>query len=198
MPAPNPIMVDVSKRLVIVAYDPRWPQVYEQEKAAIVSAIGSRLVAIEHVGSTAVPNLGAKPIIDVMAGLPSLADAEGCIVPVEALGYHFVPEVMRDLPDDRYFERWTESYEHGREVAHLHLTEHKSPFWNDHLLFRDLLRARPETASAYEQLKRDLVQRTSGAGYVHAKTSFVQSVLAQARMCLVASRGEAACTHPDD
>jgi GrpB-like predicted nucleotidyltransferase (UPF0157 family) len=81
---------------------------YEEEKAAILRAIGSRLVAIEHVGSTAVPGLGAKPIVDIMAGLPSLADAADCIAPLEALGYHFVPEVMRDLPDDRYFERWTE------------------------------------------------------------------------------------------
>ena len=174
-------MAGVAKRVVIVAYDPRWPELYEQEKAAILGAIGPRLVAIEHVGSTAVPGLGAKPIIDVMAGLPSLADAEGCIAPLEALGYHFVPEVMRDLPDDRYFERWTEGYERGTEVAHLHLTEYGSAFWREHLRFRDLLRAQPQTAAAYDQLKRELAQRTAGAAYVYAKTSFVQSVLAQAR-----------------
>jgi GrpB-like predicted nucleotidyltransferase (UPF0157 family) len=160
-----------------------WAQVdmYEQEKAAVLCANGPRLVAIEHVGSTAVPGLGAKPIVDVMAGLPSLADAAGCIAPLEALGYHFVAEAMRDLPDDRYFERWTEGYEQGIETAHLHLTEYGSAFWREHLLFRDRLRAQPQTAAAYEQLKRELAQRTPGTAYVYAKTSFVQSVLAQAR-----------------
>jgi GrpB-like predicted nucleotidyltransferase (UPF0157 family) len=171
----------VPKRLVIVAYDAHWPEVYAQEKAAILRAIGPRLVAIEHVGSTAVPGLDAKPIVDVMAGLPSLADAEGCIAPLEALGYHFVPEVMRDLPDDRYFERWTDGYEQGIEIAHLHLTEYNSAFWREHLLFRDFLRAQPQTAAAYEQLKRGLAQSTSGPAYVYAKTTFVQSVLAQGR-----------------
>ena len=174
-------MAGVAKRVAIVAYDPRWPTLYEQEKAAILGAIGPRLVAIEHVGSTAVPGLGAKPIIDVMAGLPSLADADGCIGPLETLGYHFVPEVMRDLPDDRYFERWTEGYERGIEIAHLHLTEYGAPFWREHVLFRDLLRAQPQTAAAYDQLKRELAQRTAGVAYVYAKTAFVQSVLAQAR-----------------
>lgn len=175
-------MARVAKRLVIAVYDPRWPKVYERERQTIAHAIGERLVAIEHVGSTAVPGLGAKPIVDIMAGLPALGDADACIAPLAALGYHFVPEAMRDLPDDRSFERWTESYEQGTEVAHLHLTEYDSAFWREHLLFRDLLRARPETALAYEQLKRELApQHTSGATYAQAKTSFVQSVLAQAR-----------------
>src|SRR5262245_31922683 len=120
------IMADVAKRLVIVAYDAQWPEAYAREKAAILGAIGSRLVGIEHVGSTAVPGLGAKPIVDVMAGLPSLADAEACIAPLAALGYHFVAAALRDLPDDRYFERWTDGYEQGTELAHLHLTEYNS------------------------------------------------------------------------
>lgn len=169
------------KGLVIVAYDPRWPDLYAQEEAAILGAIGTRLVGIEHVGSTAVPGLGAKPIVDVMAGLPSLSDAESCIAPLEALGYHFVPEAMRDLPDDRYFERWTDGYEQGIELTHLHLTEYNSAFWREHLHFRDLLCAQPRTAAAYERLKRDLAETTSGVDYVYAKTSFVQQVLAQAR-----------------
>src|ERR671939_1867703 len=89
--SPASIMAGVAKRVVIVAYDPRWPEVYEQEKAAILGAIGPRLVAIEHIGSTAVPGLGAKPIIDVMAGLSKLADAEACIPLLQAAGYAFVP-----------------------------------------------------------------------------------------------------------
>ena len=171
----------MSKPVVIAAYDPGWPERYRQQATDILGAIGSRLVGIEHIGSTSVPGLAAKPIIDVMAGLPSLAHADDCIAPLEALGYDFVPEAMRDLPDDRYFERWTQGYEQGIELAHLHLTEYCGAFWREHIAFRDILRAHTETAGAYERLKRELAQRTSGVAYVYAKTSFVQSVLAQAR-----------------
>ncbi len=132
------------KRLVIAPYDPNWPLVYEQERAAILGAIGDRLVGIEHVGSTSVPGLGAKPIVDILAGVPTLTDATHCIQPLARLGYHFVPEAMADLPDDRYFERWTGAYEEGTEIAHLHVTEHGGGFWRDHLLFRDARGQRPD------------------------------------------------------
>ncbi len=175
-------MRGVAKRLVIVPYDPQWPALYERERDAIRRVIGDRLMAIEHVGSTAVPNLGAKPIVDVMGALPHLADAAACIAPLAAIGYQFVPEAMRDLPDDRYFERWTEGYEQGIELAHLHLTAHGSAFWRDHLLFRDFLRTHPQTASEYEDLKRQLASRhVSGATYAPAKGEFIQAVLTQAR-----------------
>jgi GrpB-like predicted nucleotidyltransferase (UPF0157 family) len=172
----------VAKQLVIASYDPNWPLVYEREHAAIARVLGDKLVAIEHVGSTAVPGLGAKPIVDILGGLPTLADAEACLQPLANLGYHFVPEAMLDLPDDRYFERWTDGYERGTEIAHLHLTEYDAAFWRDHILFRDLLLAQPETAAAYERLKRQLAPRhTSGASYAAAKTAFIRSVLAQGK-----------------
>ena len=164
----------MAKRLVIETYDPHWPARYEQERDLILRAIGQRLVAIEHVGSTAVPGLGAKPIVDILGGLPRLDDAEGCIEPLRAIGYTFVPAAMRDVPEDRYSERWTAGFEVGVEVAHLHLTEYRSAFWRDHLLFRDILRTRPEVARDYERLKRELAPRhTSGATYAQAKTAFV-------------------------
>ena len=170
------------KRLVIADYDPRWPTLYEHEKEIIVRAVGARLVAIEHVGSTAVPGLGAKPIIDVMAGLPTLADAEACIPLLQAAGYAFVPAAMQDLPEDRYFERWTEGYERGTEIAHLHLTEYGSRFWGEHLLLRDFLRTHPDQARHYELLKRELAPlHTRGYTYAAAKTDFIRSVLVQAQ-----------------
>src|SRR5262245_10560979 len=146
----------------------------------MLGAIGDRLVGIEHVGSTAVPGLGAKPIVDILAGVPTLADATHCIQPLARLGYHFVPEAMADLPDDRCFERWTGGYEQGTEIAHLHVTEHGGGFWRDHLLFRDRLRDQPRTAAAYERLKRQLVARRQlGVAYIVGKTAFVTAVLAQ-------------------
>jgi GrpB-like predicted nucleotidyltransferase (UPF0157 family) len=172
-------MLRVVPRPVIAPYDPSWPLIYEQERAAIVRTLGGRVLAIEHVGSTAVAGLGAKPIVDILAGLTRLEDAEACIEPLAAIGYDFVPRAMLLLPDDRYFERWTGGFERGTEIAHLHLTQYGAPFWRDHIRFRDLLRDQPKTAAAYEQLKRQLARRyTSGATYTAAKTEFIVSVLA--------------------
>src|SRR5215471_18194960 len=113
--------------LVIADYDPNWPAAFAYERQLIMGAIGERLLAVEHIGSTAVPGLGAKPIIDVLAGLARLSEAEACVPPLAACGYVFVPEAMQYLPDDRYFKRWNATRRiDGREVAHLHLTEYES------------------------------------------------------------------------
>lgn len=168
----------MSKQIVIEDYDPRWPIVFAREKRAILRTLGDRIVAIEHVGSTAVPGLGAKPIVDVMAGLRRLAEVDSCTERLQTIGYAFVPEAIEDLPDDRYFEKWSA----GIEVAHLHLTEHGCAFWRDHVLFRDFLREHPEEAAEYERLKRDLAPRyTRGYAYAAAKTDFIRAALARAR-----------------
>jgi GrpB-like predicted nucleotidyltransferase (UPF0157 family) len=166
-------------RLVITEYDPSWPEAFAQERKLILGAIGERLLAIEHIGSTAVPGLGAKPIIDVLAGLSRLSEADACVPPLADTGYVFVPEAMQYLPDDRYFKRWTATRQvDGLEVAHLHLTEFASTFWRERIRFRDLLRSAPEVAAAYEQLKRDLVRKYSyGPDYSIAKTDFIRSAL---------------------
>jgi len=141
-----------------------------------VAAIGERLLAIEHIGSTAVPGLGAKPIIDVLAGLPHLWDARACVRPLAEHGYVFVPEAIRYLPDSRYFRRWNAA---GIEAGHLHLAEYESTFWRERIRFRDLLRSSPAVVAAYEELKRELVQRyTAGPDYSVAKTDFIRAALA--------------------
>lgn len=167
-------------RLVIAAYDPAWTEAYAQERQLIIGAIGERLLAVEHIGSTSVAGLGAKPIIDVLAGLARLSEADACVAPLAERGYVFVPEAMQYLPDDRYFKRWTATrHIEGTEVAHLHLAEYASTFWHERIRFRDLLRTDPEVAGAYERLKRELVQHyTAGPEYSEAKTEFIRSALA--------------------
>src|SRR5712671_8092875 len=79
--------------IVVSDYDPNWPTFFKQERTRIKNALGSFALAIEHVGSTAVPGLPSKPIIDLLIGVPSLEEArERCIEPIEALGYNHVPE----------------------------------------------------------------------------------------------------------
>ena len=151
---------------------------YEAEKARILAAIGRWLVAIEHVGSTAVPGLGAKPIIDITAAIRSLSDTPQCVEPLRAIGYEYVPEFEADLPERRYFRKGP-----PEDHYHLHMVEQTSEFWARHLLFRDTLRAHPEVAREYERLKRELAARfgSDREGYTDAKTEFIESTIAKAR-----------------
>jgi len=170
----------MSSPIVIVDYNPQWPILYGQERASIVSVIGHKVVTIEHIGSTSVPGLGAKPIIDIMVGLRQLGDAEHCIAPLAAIGYEYVPEYEDELPERRYFRKGPQT-----RHFHLHMVEVTSEFWGRHLIFRDYLRTHPETARAYEALKCRLAAQyaTNHEGYTDAKTSFIESVVAQARAC---------------
>jgi GrpB-like predicted nucleotidyltransferase (UPF0157 family) len=155
-------------------YDPGWPARFEAERAALLAAVGGALADLEHVGSTAVPGLAAKPIIDILAGVASLADAERCIAPLAALGYAYVPAYEAAVPERRYFRK---------PGFHLHMVELGGPFWDRHLLFRDYLRAHPKQALHYQQLKRVLAARCGDdpEAYTRGKGGFVQVIEELAR-----------------
>ncbi len=167
------------RQITIVNYDLRWPALYEAERARLLAAVGQYITAIEHVGSTSVPGLGAKPVIDIMLGVESLADADLCIEPIVNLGYVYVPEYEDEIPNRRYFKK---ALADGTHTHHIHLVETTSAFWEDHLLFRDYLRAHPETAWDYERVKRSLAPYfNNGNDYANAKTDFILSVMEKAR-----------------
>ncbi len=167
----------------IVDYDLRWPVIYAREKDRILNVIGDKVVAIEHVGSTAVPGLGAKPIIDITVAVRRLSDAEGCIEPLGSIGYEYVPEYEKELPDRRYFQRGPKGVRNKH--FHLHMVQHGGDFWKRHLMFRDYLRCHPDVAQQYCELKRKLAEKhgRNREAYTDAKTSFVESVLAEAGAC---------------
>jgi GrpB-like predicted nucleotidyltransferase (UPF0157 family) len=169
---------DVKRLIIIADYDPQWPILYEEEEARILGVIGDKVVAIEHIGSTAVPGLGAKPIIDIMVAVRHLADADECIEPLQSIGYEYVPEYEASIPKRRYFRR-------GSQEAHrhLHIVERRSDFWERHILFRDFLRAHFEIAQQYYQLKKELAAKfgSDRDAYTDAKMSFIESVVAEAR-----------------
>jgi GrpB-like predicted nucleotidyltransferase (UPF0157 family) len=164
----------------VVDYDPNWPLLFEREKAEILSVIAKKVVAIEHVGSTAVPGLGAKPIIDIMVGIRHLSDAQTCIGPLETIGYEYVPEYENAIPERRYFRKGPSNM--PNKHYHLHMVESGSDFWRRHLLFRDYLRAHPHAAGEYNKLKRELAAkyRFNREAYTEAKTSFIESIVAKA------------------
>ena len=133
------------------------------------------VAAIEHVGSTAVPGLAAKSIIDIIVGVRELAAGDRCVHPLEGIEYEYLGEA--GIPGRLYFRKGQP------RTYHLHMVEHRSEFWERHLLFRDLLRERPAVAREYEALKRELAvqYRTDRLAYTEAKTPFIESALARAR-----------------
>jgi len=162
----------------VVPYDPEWPRQFERERALLGRVFRGNRVSVEHVGSTAVPHLGAKPIIDIMVGVSALSEVESRIPDLEAQGYEYVPEYEAQIPERRYFRK-------PRAVPrthHLHCVIRDGAFWRRHLLFRDYLRAHPEAASAYFELKQRLASRhrTDRIAYTEAKSSFIDSLLEKA------------------
>lgn len=174
----------MSGPIVVAEYDAAWPERFARERERIVEACGAdALVAIEHVGSTSVPGLAAKPIVDVMGGLRSLADAAAIVEPLATLGYEYVAEYERPsprwraMPERRYFRK----DERGARTFQLHVVEIGGDFWVRHLAFRDYLRAHPEMAREYAALKRELAARSADVfAYTAGKDDFIARVEALA------------------
>ena len=163
-------------RITIVPYDPDWPRRYDRERVVLGTVFGECEAVIEHVGSTAVGGLGAKPVIDVIVGLLRLADAEERTGALEAVGYEYVQEYEKQLPERRYFRKPRS----GPSAYHLHCVLKGSAFWVRHLAFRDYLRTHPDAAAAYYQLKCELAARFSKEEYTEAKSPFIEGILGSA------------------
>ena len=162
----------------IVSYDPRWTALFEEAKREIIAAIGPYVSRVEHVGSTSVAGLAAKPTIDVLIGVHHLAEAPSFLPPLEALGYEYVAKHEAVFPQRRYLRRIVD----GRHTHHLHIVEPKSNFFKEHLLFRDYLRSHPEDAARYAALKYELAEKYRGDrdAYTEGKSDFIQGILMKA------------------
>ena len=174
-------VTEMPEPIVIVEYNPDWPQEFEKEASKILLATGHKIVAVEHIGSTAVPGLGAKPIIDMMAAVNLIADAHDCIESLQSIGYQYTP--YPDFPERLFFRDGPM----GEGPHHLHVTEILSDFWNEKLLFRDFLRNDPDAAREFYVLKIRLAQqhgadREKYEPYTVAKNPFISSALSQSRV----------------
>jgi GrpB-like predicted nucleotidyltransferase (UPF0157 family) len=160
---------------VVVPYDPRWPDLYERARFELLEALGGAILQIEHVGSTAVPGLAAKPVIDIALGVDAI-DRPELVETVAGLGYVYVPEYELELPFRRYFRRGYPDRELHPTIEksgyHLHVVEAGHPFMRADVAFRDHLRSHPEDARAYADVKLGLSGR-SGDEYYDAKAPFV-------------------------
>lgn len=162
----------MTDRVTIVPYDPDWPRRFDEERRVLAAAFAGTEAVIEHVGSTAVPGLGSKPVIDIIVGVSVLVEVERRIPALDAAGY----EYEKELPDRQYFRK----PRLGRRSFHVHCVITGSDLWIRHLAFRDHLRAHPETAAAYHRLKRELAMHVSKEADTEAKSPFFEGVLASA------------------
>jgi len=159
--------------ITVVDYDPLWPKMFEEDKEAIQRALGPLVHGVEHVGSTSVPGLAAKPIIDIMLGV-KVDDLDRIIEPLKRIGYEYNPDWEISMPLRRYFRRLGPD---GTNTHHLHAVALGGAFWARHLRFRDYLRAHPDKAQEYGALKKTLAGRRQGSiDYTFAKTEFIRSV----------------------
>jgi aminoglycoside 6'-N-acetyltransferase len=161
--------------VVVGPYDPAWSEMFEREREAIQSALADPGVALEHVGSTAVPGLAAKPKIDILVGLRTWDDLDAAVEVLLGIGYTH----ERQLSKPEHF-----SLRRGRRhtTHRVHLVVRKGKDWRDVISFRDALRADADLAARYGQLKQDLAHRhaddLSHEAYMNGKASFIEAVLA--------------------
>lgn len=166
-------------RLQLLPHDPAWHRQFADLVPCLQRCFAGGVPDLEHIGSTAVPGLTAKPVLDVMAGVDDLDAARAAAPALAAEGFVYRPEHEAVLPDRRYFVRG----EGATLRIHLHVVRRNGLLWRQHLLFRDALRASSPLRDAYGRLKQVLVERHARAGqgkaaYTAAKAPFIQSVLA--------------------
>jgi GrpB-like predicted nucleotidyltransferase (UPF0157 family) len=160
--------------VVVLPYDVRWPELFRAERDPLAGIFGERAAGIEHVGSTAVPGLAAKGIVDILLGLRPLELRPPDLDAMARRGYVYRGEL--GIPGRHFFQK-------GRPPTHhVHVVEHGSVEWLKHVHFRDHLRAHPEDVQSYAKLKRDLAARypDDRDAYTEGKSPFVAAVLRRA------------------
>ncbi len=162
-----------AERIRVVAYDPSWPERFEAERRLLADAVGPWVAGgLHHVGSTAVPGLAAKPVIDILVEVADLAASRACFDRLACLGYLYAPYRAEEM-------HWFCKPDPGRRTHHLHLVPVGSQRARAELAFRDLLRRDPATAGEYGALKRELAERLGDdrEAYTEAKTEFIHAAI---------------------
>ncbi len=185
----------VQEDVALAPYDPKWPRLFQEEKEHLLACLPREIIGqIEHFGSTAVPGLAAKPIIDILVEVKSLEETRLVIVPIlEAQGYEYFwrPTWGDDTPP--FYAWFIKRDSDGRRTHHIHMVERHFEHW-DRLLFRDYLRAHPEAAGEYQRLKMRLATRypQDRVAYTREKTDFILKIMEQARRDLRMAHSPAA------
>ena len=161
----------------VVDYDPNWPQEFEAEKQRLIDTFGNKVLAIEHIGSTSIPGLAAKPIIDMVAAVKSFDDLQVFMEGLQKLGYEYIPERMFD--NRKFFLKGSQE----SRTHHLNLILQDDPEqWTKPIIFRDYLRTHDKEREEYAKLKTTLASRYANdrSTYTKLKHNFFQSIMDRA------------------
>jgi len=186
-------------KIIIEDYTPKWVDDFVTERDRLEQALDGIQATIAHIGSTSVPGLGAKPIIDILIGLPAEDDLDKVIVPMQQSGYTYFKKYEPMMPYRRLFIKLEplpqkmppamvdigEEFVTGKDfraMANIHVLVKGTPHWDRHIAFRDFLQAHPDTRDAYDALKKELSLREfkDTLEYNQAKDAFVKEVEQQA------------------
>lgn len=187
-------------KIEMAAYNPGWINEYEQIRKEIAAALLKWNPSIEHIGSTSVPGLDAKPIIDILVGLSEEIQLDKIIHPLLQLNYTYFEKYNPIMPYRRFFVKRKPNHEtvilpsiikEGEETpdnindvkwAHIHVMPLQSPHWTRHIAFRNYLRAHEPVKQAYQELKHSLCLQEweNGTAYNAAKNDFIKEIEAKA------------------
>ena len=170
------MIIGLEKGVVrLSAYHLEWPALFEQARKHLARALGDSVLDIQHVGSTSIPGMSAKPIIDIGIAVRNFEEAIECIEPMESLGYTYRGE--NGIPRRHYFVRGNPC------THHIHMLEPQSKDWTNLVVFRDYLRDNASAAQEYQNLKRDLAARhpTNRLAYTDGKAAFILATVDRAQ-----------------
>jgi len=160
------------RKVQVVPHNPNWAEQFQSAAQEITAVLGPQVVAIHHIGSTAIPGISAKPIIDLLVEARDIGAVDGFNEEMVALGYQ--PKGENGIPGRRFFLKGTEE----RRSQHIHIFQTGNPAVERHLRFRDYLIAHPEEARAYSCLKEELARRFPEDidSYMAGKGGFIKDV----------------------
>ncbi|MFL6211985.1 MAG: GrpB family protein [Pyrinomonadaceae bacterium] len=161
------------RKVEVVPHNPQWRDAFEAEAKHVAAALGENVVAIHHIGSTAIPNIYAKPVIDLLVEVRDITEVDGQSSAMESLGYEVMGEY--GIPGRRYFRK---DNQEGIRTHHIHAFEAGSAEVERHLAFRDYMIAHPGDAQRYSELKRRLAEEhpQSIDGYMDGKDGFIKEM----------------------
>ncbi len=168
-----------TNEVVLVPHDPNWETIYQKEKQSLIKIFKNEDILIEHIGSTSIKDIFAKPVIDIMLGADNLSVIEKLIPELGIIGYIYLPEYEQQIKERRFFHKII----NGVTKFHLHGVVKLGEFWKDKLLFRDYLRTHPQTAKDYEAEKKELAEkyRFQRNKYTESKSGFIMEVVEKAK-----------------
>lgn len=168
-----------TSHMTVSEYDPKWAEMYEEESRKIKELLGGKILSTEHIGSTSIPGLASKPIIDMAVTVPSWKDAHRLIEPLSTLGY---PSDSAQIDESTAGERWLLRKGNPTQF-HLSIAYgDRGSFLERQILFRDYLRTHDADRDMYGALKKDLIEKdpTGKGDYIGGKTDFVMRILKKA------------------